>query len=127
MIQKFEVSGVHLDIEPKLKAYISKKLQHLDYYIPRAARPSVHAEVILKVAKTKDNNRNICEVIVHLPHETIAAKEATVNMFAAVDIVEAKLKNRLRKYKELHAQPRIHRRILARLTRRNTAPPASDR
>jgi ribosome-associated translation inhibitor RaiA len=35
-----------------------------------------------------------------LPNENIAIHESTVNMFAAVDIVETKLKNQLKKYKE---------------------------
>ena len=46
----------------------------------------------------------------HLPHEEFATKETTMNIFAAIDIVEAKLKNHLRKYKETHSnRPRIFR------------------
>ena len=36
-------------------------------------------------------------------------------MFAAVDIVEAKLKNQLKKYKETHNVQRIHRRVLLKM------------
>jgi ribosome-associated translation inhibitor RaiA len=43
-----------------------------------------------------------------LPRKEFATKETTMNIFAAVDIVEAKLKNNLRKYKETHSTgPRI--------------------
>lgn len=117
MIQKFEISGVHVDIDPKLHRYVSKKIGGLDRYVPRKARASLHTEVILKEAKAKDKNRHTCEVIMHLPHETITVKESTVNMFAAVDIVEAKLRNQIKKYKETHSVPRLHRRLLARVRR----------
>jgi ribosome-associated translation inhibitor RaiA len=38
-------------------------------------------------------------------------------MFAAVDIVEAKLKNQLKKYKENTGHLRLHKRVLARIRR----------
>jgi ribosome-associated translation inhibitor RaiA len=38
-------------------------------------------------------------------------------MFAAVDIVEARLKNKLKKYKDTHNAHRIHRKVIMRLKR----------
>ena len=64
---------------------------------------------------------NICEAILHLPHETIMVKEATINMFAAVDIVEAKLKTQLKKYKDTHGNPRLHRRLITKFKRTQIA------
>ena len=52
-----------------------------------------------------------------MPQDNITVKESTLNMFAAVDIVEAKLRNQLKKYKERHASSRLHRRLFARLRR----------
>jgi ribosome-associated translation inhibitor RaiA len=40
-------------------------------------------------------------------------------MYAAVDIVEAKLKNLLKKYKEKHDSPKLRRRIISRLRRKS--------
>lgn len=117
MIERLEINGVHTVATDDLKKYINKKIGHLDRYAPKGVRPSLHAEVFVKEAKSKDKNKCVCEVILHLPKENIAVKEATVNMFAAVDIVEEKLKNRLKKYKETHAGPRLHRRLAARLKR----------
>ena len=58
--------------------------------------------------KIKNKKQCTCEVIMFLPHEEFVTKETTMNIFAAVDIVEAKLKNHLKKYKETHtARPRI--------------------
>ena len=120
MIQKLEIAGVHTDIDPKLRKYVTAKIGKLDRYMPKHARESAHAEVMLKETKAKDKKQYTCEVILYLPKEAIASKDSTLNMFAAVDIVEAKLRNRLKKYKETHSSLRIHRRVLARL-RRNPA------
>ena len=117
MIKRLEIQGVHMHIDPKLFAYATKKIGKLDHYISKHARESVHAEVILKEEVLKTKKNCICEVIVHLPNGTVTTKESTINMFAAIDIAEAKLKNQLKKYKELHGNPRLHRRLIAQLRR----------
>ncbi len=118
MIQKLEISGVHTTVTPELKKYVTKKIGKLDKYMPKHARDSAHVEVMLKEVKAKNKKECICEVIMYLPHDTLMTKEATVNMFAAIDIVETKLKNQLKKYKEKHTSLRIHRRVIARLRRK---------
>ena len=118
MIQKLEINGVHLKIDEDLRKYVTKKIGHLDRYIPRHARESAHAEVFLKEEKkSKGNKHNTCEVILRLPKDTLTTKESTMNIYAAIDIVEAKLKNQLKKYKETHTNLRLHRRMLQRLKR----------
>jgi len=115
MIAKMEINGVHYHVSDKLKKYVNKKIGQMDRYIPRQARESAHAEVKLKEAHLNHRQQYTCEVILHLPHDTIAIKETTINMYAAVDIVETKLKNLLKKYKEKHASRRLHQRVLAKL------------
>jgi len=117
VIEKLEISGVHTVVTPELRKYITKKLGKLDKYMPKHARESAHAEISLKESKSKEKKQCICEVVMYLPHGTLMAKEATMNMFAAIDIVEAKLKNQLKKYKETHSSLKIHRRVIARLQR----------
>lgn len=117
MIQKLEITGVHMDVDKKLHDYVTKKIGKLDRYMSKHARTSAHAEIFLKETKIKAKKQCTCEVILHLPHATITTKETTMNMFAAVDIVEPKLKNQLKKYKETHGSLRIHRRVLMRLRR----------
>lgn len=119
MIQKLEINGVHMEIDKKLHDYTLKKIGKLDKYLPRHSRESAHAEVFLKEEMIKKKKQCTCEVVLKLPKETIIVKESTMNIFAAVDIVEAKLKNRLKKYKETHSSLRIHRRVLSRLRRRS--------
>ena len=117
MIKKLEINGVHMDVGKELRRYVNKKIGGLEKYVPRNARESVHVEIKLKEGKAKDKNARTAEVIIHLPQETITISETTVNIYAAIDIAEEKLKNQLHKYKELHAAPRLHRRLMAKLKR----------
>lgn len=103
MIQKMEINGIHTELGDDIKKYITKKIGRLDKYMPRNARESAHAEVKLKNVSKGKKNQYTCEVILHLPHDVITTKETTMNMFAAVDIVETKLKNQLKKYKDTHS------------------------
>jgi ribosomal subunit interface protein len=102
MIEKLEITGIHTEVDADLHKYITKKIGGLDVYMSRHARQSAHITVKVKEAKAKDKKQCTCEAEITLPHDTLNVKETTINMFAAVDIVEAKLKNQLKKYKETH-------------------------
>lgn len=117
MIERLDISGVHLQVDDDLRKYVHKKIGHVDRYIPKHSRLSVHVDVKLKEAKAKDKKECTCEVILYLPQEILSVQESTINMYAAVDIVEAKLKSQLKKYKSLHANPKLHRRLLVRMHR----------
>lgn len=103
---KLEIDGTHNLGNRDIVKYINKKIGALDKYMPRHARKTAHAEVKLRELKVKDKKECMCEVVLHLPGENIAAKEATMNMFAAVDIVEEKVKAQLRRYKDKHTKSR---------------------
>lgn len=117
MIQKLEINGVHAVLTDDLKKYITKKIGKLDRYMPRHARESAHAEVFVKERAVKAKQERECEVVLHLPGSTLIVKESTINMFAAVDIVEAKLKNQLKRYKDTHNAHKIHRKVITRFKR----------
>ena len=119
MIKKLEIDGVHMTVGDDLRKYVTKKIAKLEKYIPKHARLSVHVEVKLKEGKAKVREQRTCEVIITLPQEVITVSETTVNMFAAVDIVEEKLKNLLHKYKEKHASPKLRQRLMARFKRQS--------
>lgn len=123
MLQKFEIQGVHTTVDDKLRAYVTKKIGGLDRYISRHNRLSAHGEVHLKEGKTKNHNHRTCEVTLHLPHQVIVIKESALNMYAAVDIVEAKLKVQLQKYKDLHGNGKTHRHMFARFQRKHAMRP----
>lgn len=115
-----EITGVHSKVDDKLHKYVVKKIGNLDKYMPRQIRSSAHAEVKLKESKAKDKKECTCEVVLHVPIENIAVQESTLNMYAAVDIAEEKLKHALRKYKDMHSTPRLHRRVINRLRRKES-------
>lgn len=123
MLQKFEIQGVHTTVDDKLRAYVTKKIGGLDRYISRHNRVSAHGEVHLKEGKAKNHHHRTCEVTLHLPHQVIVIKESALNMYAAVDIVEAKLKVQLQKYKDLHSNGKNKRHLFGRFQRKNAMAP----
>ncbi len=117
MIQRLDIAAVHYSLGDDLRKYVTKKIGKLDKYLGRRVHSAVHAEIKLKGEKQKTRKQYTCEVILHLPHEIITTKETTLNMFAAVDIVEAKLKNQIKTYKDKHLPAKFHRRLIAKLRR----------
>ncbi|HSE29866.1 MAG TPA: ribosome-associated translation inhibitor RaiA [Candidatus Saccharimonadales bacterium] len=120
MLTQIEITGVNLDLGADIKKYARKKIGSLDKYLPRHARKTAHAEVKLRQTNNRLGNKYECEIVVTVPDKQIAAKESTMNMFAAVDIVEQKIKNQFVKYKQEHVahlkttHPNILRRLRAR-------------
>lgn len=117
MINIIEITGVKYDVDATTKKYVTKKIGRLDRYLPRHARKSASAEVKLKEVNRDHGNKYEAEVILRVPDKVITAKDSTVNMLAAVDIVEAKLVNQLRKYKQATVPHVGRRRLLARFKR----------
>ncbi len=108
MISKLEITTVHADVDKEINKYVKKKIGKLDDYMPKHARKSAHAEVKLKEAKLKARKESTCEVTIYVPDATIQASETTVNMYAAIDIVEEKLKTQLKKYKDQQSSTAKH-------------------
>jgi putative sigma-54 modulation protein len=105
MIENIAISGIKADVTKDLEKYIQKKIGKLDKHLKRNQRSEVRADVKLSEAVTsKTGKKCTCEVILHVPGARLNAVESTVNMFAAVDIVENKLQNQLKKHKEKHSQ-----------------------
>ena len=89
MIQKLEITGIHANVDEKLRSYVVKKLGRLDRYTPRRIRKSLHLETKLKESKVKTRRQFTCEAILYLPHEVLRVQETTLNLYAATDIVIA--------------------------------------
>lgn len=123
MIKRFDVNFVHSDHDENVHKYVTRKLGRLDRYMPRAAQESAHAEIHLKTGKSgrAGSGRNCtCEAALHLPHGNINVSETSINMYTAIDIVELKLKQQIKKYKELHSGS-LRRRLAARFRSRSAA------
>lgn len=118
MIEPIVITGIKLDLEDDIKRYVSKKIGKLDRYLPRHARQSARADVRLKHIGRQHGNVYECQVVLRLPEETIEACDSTMNVFAAVDIVEEKLKNQLKRYKDIRVERRVKAEgVLGRLKR----------
>ena len=100
MIKTITITGVKYELTDKTKSYVEKKIGNLDKYLPRHARKSATADVKLKQLNNASGNKYEVEVVLTVPDKVITAKDSTMNVLAAVDIVEAKLKGQVRKYKD---------------------------
>ncbi|HEX9679316.1 MAG TPA: ribosome-associated translation inhibitor RaiA [Candidatus Saccharimonadales bacterium] len=108
MIKQIDIAGIHYDVDAKLKKYVKNKIGRLDRYMPRKGRRYVRVDAKLIETRGNKNDKYTAEIVLHLSKGQLTASESTLNMYAAIDIVEAKLKNQLRKLKEKHLS---HRRI----------------
>jgi putative sigma-54 modulation protein len=115
MINLITITGSQYDADEATKKYVIRKIGRLDRYIPRHARKTASAEVILREVNRAHGNKYEAEVIIHVPGKIVTAKDSTVNMLAAVDIVEAKLAAQLHKYKTVAKNHGTRRGVLARL------------
>jgi putative sigma-54 modulation protein len=117
MIEKIEIEGIHLEVDDNMRRYVLRKIGRLDKYLPKHAKESAHAEVMLKNTDDKTNHAT-CEVTLFLPKETINVHESTINIYAAIDIVEAKLKHRIQKYKDLHTSVKFSRHLIGKFRKK---------
>ncbi len=117
MIKKLDIEGIHMVVDENIRRYIVKKLGKVDKHLPKRARESARMEIIIKDNQS-ENYHFTCEVRLHLPKKTINIEESTVNIFAAIDIVEVKLKNQIEKYKEKHDGAKLISHLSARFSRK---------
>lgn len=117
MIDSIDISSTRYEVDDVTKKYVLKKIGRLDRYLPRHARKTATADVRLRQINADHGNKYEAEVIFNIPDKRITVKDSTVNMLAAVDIVEAKLVTQLRKYKEANI-PHVGRRsVLSKFKR----------
>lgn len=112
MIEKIEVNGNSYKVEESFRKYAEKRLGKLDRYLPRGSKKDVVLKVIVsEIGKNKGEKYEI-SVAMDIPGgKVIAAKDECSNVFAGVDLVEAKLTGQIRRYK-LEAQPHRQKRSL---------------
>ncbi|MFI5240527.1 MAG: ribosome hibernation-promoting factor, HPF/YfiA family [Candidatus Saccharimonadia bacterium] len=108
MIQ-LQISGNNYELNDNIVDYVETKIGELEKYLPRSVRDGVRATVTLITDQSgREDNQSICEVAILVKGSKLQAREATINMFAAVDIVEQKLKSQILKYKQ-KTSPRQNR------------------
>jgi len=100
MITSIDITGIHYDVSDKMQKYVIDKVGKLDRFLPPHARKTLVADVKLRQVNRDHGNKYEAEVILTTAEKTIVAKDSTMNMHAAIDIVEEKLAAQLRKHKE---------------------------
>lgn len=99
MLRITEITGVKYEVDASTQKYVQKRIGRLEKYLPRHARKSASAEVRLKQIDKSHGNKYEAEVVLYVPDKTLNASDTSSNVFAAIDIVEAKLAGQLRRYK----------------------------
>jgi putative sigma-54 modulation protein len=114
MISQIKVSGINYEVDEATHKYAVKRIGRLDRYLPRHARKTVSVELKLEQVNHDHGNKYEAEVILNIPGSLVTAKDSTNNIFAAIDIVEAKIRAQLRDYKEANIAHIGKRRLMSR-------------
>ena len=110
MIEKIEISGNGYKVEEPFRKYAEKRIGKLDKYLPRGSKKDIVTKIVLaEIGKNKGEKYEI-SVAMDIPGgKVIAAKDECSNVFAGIDLVEAKLTGQIRRYK-LETQPHRQKR-----------------
>jgi ribosome hibernation promoting factor len=112
---KLQTTGRHYELDEKIIAYVTKKLGGLDKYLPKHSREGLFGQVVLELDESHTQDQQcICEAHFEVKGERLQAKDAAVNMYAAIDICEQKLKSQVLTYKSKHQPDKNRRRQLWR-------------
>lgn len=115
MIEKIEISGNGYKVDEPFRKYVEKRLGKLDRYLPRGAKKDVMMKVsVAEVSKNKSEKYAISVTMEMTGGKVITAKDECSNVFAGIDLVEAKLAGQIRRYK-LEVQPHRQKRSLRNL------------
>lgn len=115
MIDKIEIVGNGHKIEESFRKYVEKRIGKLDRYLPRGSKKGVMVKVILtEIGKNKGDKYEISAAMDIPGGKVVAARDECSNIFAGVDLVEAKLTGQIRRYK-LEVQPHRQKRSLKNL------------
>ncbi|MBR3257103.1 ribosome-associated translation inhibitor RaiA [Candidatus Saccharibacteria bacterium] len=100
MINKIDVSGSNYKIEENLRKYATKKIGKLDRYLPRGHKKDVVAKVVVTEVKRDHGNKYEISVAMEIPGgKVLSSKDECSNLYAGIDIVEAKLAGQIRRFK----------------------------
>lgn len=118
MIEKIEINGNDYKVEEPFRKYVGKRIGKLDKYLPRGSKKDVVCKVVVtEIGKGKTEKYEIAAAMELTGGKVIAARDECTNVFAGVDLVEAKLTGQIRRYK-LEVQPHRQKRSLKNLFRK---------
>jgi len=115
MIDKIELSGSNYKISESFHKYVTKRIGKLDRFLPRGNKKDVIAKIVVTEIDRTHGNKYEVSASMEIPGgKVISAKDECSNVFAGIDILEAKLKGQIRRYK-LEATPHLSKKGLKNL------------
>jgi putative sigma-54 modulation protein len=100
------LTGVHLDVTPAIRAYVVSKLERVNRHFDHV----IDVNVVLSV----DKLRQKIEANVHVRGKDIHAEAVEPDMYAAIDCLADKLNRQVLKYKEKQSEHRADRESIER-------------
>ena len=115
MINKIEVTGSNYKIDKNFQKYAEKRIGKLDRYLPRGNKKDVVVKIVVtEVNRDHGNKYEISAAMEITGGKVIAAKDECTNVFAGIDIVEAKLTGQIRRFK-IESTPHLRRKSVKNL------------
>ena len=109
MIEKIDISGSNYKVEESFKKYVVKRLGKLDRHLPRDHRKDVVVKVVVTEVDRAHGNKYEISVNLEIPGgKVISAKDECSNVFAGIDILEAKLTGQIRRFK-IESNPHLRK------------------
>ncbi len=118
MIDKIEITGNKYKVDDSFKKYATKRIGKLDRYLPRGSKKDVVAKIVItEINKTHGNKYELSAAMEIPGGKVIAAKDESSNVFAGIDIIEAKLMGQIRRFK-LESTPHLRKNKLKSIFKR---------
>ncbi|MBR5669484.1 ribosome-associated translation inhibitor RaiA [Candidatus Saccharibacteria bacterium] len=100
MIENIDISGSNYKVEESFRKYIIKRIGKLDRHLPRDNRKDVVVKVVVTEVDRAHGNKYEISVSMDIPGgKVLAAKDQASNVYAGIDILEAKLDGQIRRFK----------------------------
>jgi len=122
MIENIEVtSGGKLKLDENFKKYAIKRIGKLSKYLPSKTKKGTTAKVVVKEINRPHGNKYEISVALDIPGgKILTARDEAGNIFAGIDILEAKLSSQIRRFK-IESSPHLQKpkkRLLRKVFRR---------
>lgn len=118
MIEKIEITGNKYKVEESFRKYAEKRIGKLDRYLPRGNKKDVVAKIVVTEIDKAHGNKYEISAAMEIPGgKVLAAKDESSNVFAGIDIIEAKLMGQIRRFK-LESTPHLRKNKLKSLFKR---------
>ena len=115
MIDKIEITGSNYKPTESFQKYTKKRLGKLDRYMPRGYKKDIVMKVIVTEVDRSHGNKYEISAAMEVPGgKVIAARDECSNVFAGVDIIEAKMTAQVRRFK-LETTPHLRKNMFRKI------------